>query len=83
MSFPPGLGASTYFNSLAAIPYCFHMDFSDSHADNGSSIEVDLLGCCTKFFTETCDNRFHDHSRLLSWTNECRKFVYILSKFAL
>lgn len=68
-----GFGASTNFDSLAAVSDRFYLDISDSHAHHGRSFKVDLLGCSSEFLTQTGNNRLHDHSRLFCWTNERRE----------
>lgn len=70
-----GLSTSKNVDIVVAVSHRLHLDFGDSYADNGSSIEVDLLGCGAELLIATRDNCFHDHSCVLSWADECRKLI--------
>lgn len=50
------------------------MDLVDSHADISRTTQMDLLGCCAKFFAPISDYSVHNHPRLFSRANECRKW---------
>lgn len=65
------------FDPSAPISNRIHLDLSHSHAHNGCTLEMDLLGRCAKLFTKTCDNCVHHNSRLFRWANECRKLIYM------
>jgi len=73
-----GIGAATYTHSFIAVPHRFHMDKCHSDANHGCATQVDLLGRCTKLLATLSHYSLHYHSRLLSWTNECRKLLLLL-----
>lgn len=59
------------------------MDLCHSNAHHGRPPQMDLLGCCTKFFAAPRNHCLHHYPSLLGGADECRKLSIFISPVVL